>query len=142
MKALLVDASVFVAALLESNTHHAASRQFFTLLRENEKLPYLVVPATIVLEVANILTKFGRHREARSLPSYFPTLQVVPVDDSFIRQAMPVFARVHLKTADAIVVATAFLWKAHLVSWDRQLLREAKHLIPALTPPEYLKLLR
>lgn len=96
MKTLLVDSSVFVAALLSSDSHHKTSQQFFASLRKKEKQVFLVVPATIIFEVANVLTRLGKIEAARALPRYFPTLQTIPVDDSFVSQAIPLLPRVRL----------------------------------------------
>lgn len=139
MRPLLIDASVFVSAVLESDVHHRASREFFKTLRRAEERPLFIVPATVVLEMANVLTKFGKHRQAASMAERFPILQTVAIDDTFITQAIPVLQKVRLKTADATVAISAFLHNATLVSWDRQLLREARRIVSTALPDQYIE---
>ena len=136
---LLIDSSVFIASLIETDRCHSASRHFFGVLERGEKQTVLVEPSTIILEIANVLTRSGRVREASLLLNYFTSVEIVPVDNEFITHAIPLLRRVNLKTADAIIAISAHLWDATLVSWDKKLLQEAKRITRAFTPEEYLK---
>ena len=66
-------------------------------------------------------------------------LQIIPIDLEFIRVIYPLFKKTTLKTSDALLVAVAALHETTLISWDKQLLKEAMHVVPAMTPTEYLE---
>ena len=136
---LLIDSSVFIASLIETDRCHSASRHFFGVLEKGEKQTVLVEPSIVVLEIANVLTKSGHAREATSLQPYFTSTEIIPIDNEFITHAIPLLSRVNLKTADVIIAISAHLWDATLVSWDKKLLQEAKRITRAFTPEEYLK---
>lgn len=62
----------------------------------------------------------------------------LPLDESLVRDALFVFSKVRLNAANAIVVWCALVKESALISWDKALLREARNLVPAFTPREYL----
>lgn len=136
---LLVDSSVFLSALLETDVHYADSKEFFGYLKEREVEISLVIPATVILEITNVLVKLGHPAEAGYLPRRFPTLETIAIDDEFAARAVPVLERVRLKTADAIIAIAAFLEKATLISWDKKLLAEAGKIVPSATPAGHLE---
>ena len=99
----------------------------------------LVIPATIVLEVANVLISLGHPKEAMVVYKYFPTLNIVAIDDDFVKRAIPLLEKVRLKTADAIIAVSAALGGAMVVSWDKKLLKETGKLTEVATPEVFLK---
>ena len=135
---LLIDSSVMIAAFLETDTHHADSKRFFEMLHKGERDHTLIEPATVVLEIENVLIRLDHAREAASLHEYFSSVEIVPIDEEFIGRASPLLQKVRLKTADAIVAITAHLWEAVLISWDKKLIREGRRIVSAYTPKEYM----
>ena len=114
---------------------HEASRGFLRSLQTIQSS--IIVPTTIVLETANVLIR-NRYTHVASVLEYLMTLEIVPFDLAFCQSAFPLLDRVRLKTYDAVVVVTAYIFQTTLISWDKQLLKEATHIVPAMTPSEYL----
>jgi len=137
---ILVDSSVFVASLLEDDPSHTSVQRFFALLDAQDDMGYSVVePATVVLEVANTLTRLGHSQEAGDITAYFSSVEIMPIDRAFINSVLPLLKNINLKTADALIAAAAHLLEAALITLDKKLLREAKKITPAYTPEEYMK---
>lgn len=134
MQKLTIDSSVFISSLLETDTFHKDSIDFFRLLTTQHAS--ITEPITVVLEVANVLTKAGR-KTLSSVIDSFLQFHILPLDESLIRDTLFVFSKVRLKTTDAIVVWCASASESTLITWDKALLREAKNLVPAFTPREY-----
>lgn len=139
--ALVVDSSVFVSALAETEEHQEVSRRFFAHLATRSVS--VVVPTTVVLEVGNALIRKGLLARSApvlaSLHARFEEFEIASVDEEFVAHALLLFPRLSLRTADAIVAVTAGLNDAALVSWDRRLLRGARVLVSTLTPAEFLR---
>lgn len=135
MQKLTIDSSVFISSLLETDPFRRDSLDFFRLLATHPASIH--EPITVPLEVANVLTKAGEKNLSSILDSFLQ-FHILPLDESLIRDALFVFSKVHLKTADAIVVWCASVSESALITWDKALLREAKNLVPAFTPREYL----
>lgn len=136
MQKLTIDSSVFISTLLETDTFHKASLDFFRLLAAHPAS--ITEPITVLLEVANVLTKAGEKNLSSVLDSFLQ-FHVLPLDESLIRDTLFVFSKVRLKTADAIVVWCTSASESALITWDKILLREARNLVPAFTPREYIK---
>lgn len=135
MQKLTIDSSVFISSLLESDTFRKDSLDFFRLLAAHPASIH--EPITVLLEVANVLTKTSGKNLSSVLDSFLQ-FHILPLDESLIRDALFIFSRVHLKTADAIVVWCASVSESTLITWDKSLLRAARNLVPAFTPREYL----
>jgi predicted nucleic acid-binding protein len=136
MTKLTIDSSVFLSALLPSDRLHDESRLFFERLKERPVT--IVEPITVVFEVCNILVKNGVRDVSRVLERLMQ-FQILELDASSVPDAQFVFQKCQLKTADAIVVWCASVSESILVSWDHKLTRQAKNLVRAYTPREYIK---
>ena len=133
---LTIDSSVFLSALLEKDSFHNASLEFFDALKKSEVT--ISEPITVLLEVANILIKNGVRDPSRALQSLLQ-FHILPLDRSMLVDAQFVFQKCRLKTADATVVWCASVSESTLISWDGKLLREAKKLVRAQKPTEYIQ---
>lgn len=136
MQKLTIDSSVFLSSLMVGDTFHKNSKEFFTSLLS----PDIVVfePMTVLLEVCNILIKNGEKDISKVIDSFL-LFQILPIDEAVLHQALFIFKKIRLKTADAIIVWCAYVSESALITWDRTLLREAGKLIEAFTPREYIK---
>src|SRR3989338_488608 len=128
MNALTIDSSVFLSSLLDRDAYHAHSLSFFSHIRTQGAITTL--PMIVILEVANILTKYGKD-PAPAINSLmrFATLAH---DQASIEESITVFKRLQLKTSDALVVWCAYVSESTLISWDKQLVRQAQKLVEAM----------
>jgi len=117
---VVVDASVWVSALVPSDVHHAASRRWLEA-RLREGTPP-VAPVVLLAEVDGAIarrtgdTRLGR--QAIDMLLAFPTLRLTPIGDNLGGEAALLAARLRLRGVDAVYVATAVLVGAPLVTWD------------------------
>lgn len=135
MQRLTIDTSVYVSLLEEADALHEPSLAFFNTINQAEIS--IVVPATVPLEVVNAVIRYGR-TEIQEVVRQFLIVDIMPIDRAMIEKVPQVFHQVRLKTADALVVFTASAYETTLISWDKQLLKEAAHIVPAMTPSQYL----
>lgn len=136
MTKVTIDSSVFLSSLLEGDRFHDESRLFFEQLKRQEVI--IVEPITVLLEVGNILQKQGM-RDIGKILDRMAQFQILELTLPMLADAHFVFQKCRLKTADAIVVWCASVSESILVSWDNQLVREAKKLAIAEKPTEYIK---
>ncbi len=136
MTKITIDSSVFLSALIDGDRFHDESRVFFDNIKDQNSV--IVEPITVLLEVVNILIKNGV-RDAGLVLERLLEFQILDLDASMFSDSQFVFQKCRLKTADALVVWCASVSESILVSWDRQLLREAKKLAIAENPSEYIK---
>ena len=134
---ITVDSSVFLSSLLETDVFRKESRAFFTALTASEDVT-ITEPITVLFEVANILTRAGERNISPILDSFLQ-FHILPLDEAMIREILFISSKVRLKTADALVVWAAYASESTLITWDKTLLREARHLVPAFTPPDFIK---
>ncbi len=136
MLKLTIDSSVFLSSLMMGDTFHKDSKAFFTSLLSTDMVVF--EPMIVPLEVANILSKIGDKHIAEVLDS-FSQFHILSIDEEMFQEALFIFGKLRLKTADAIIVWCAYVSESTLITWDRALLREAGKLVPAFTPRDYVK---
>lgn len=137
MEKITIDSSVFISAFLETDRFHEESKKFFHHLQSRELL--VIEPIIVLLEVLNVLTKAGV-KDCSPILESFRAFHTMPLNDSMVSEAHFVFQKCQLKTSDAIIVWCASASESTLVSWDAQLVREAKKLTVAQRPSDYLRL--
>jgi predicted nucleic acid-binding protein len=133
---IVVDASVWVAAFVDSDRRHRVSRVW--LDRQAGQQTLLVAPVLMLAEVAGTISmRTGNpqlgHRVVSTLLR-FPRLRVVSVDAKLGREAADVAANLGISGQEAVFVATARSLWVPLVTWDRELRRRAEKLVPAYEP--------
>jgi predicted nucleic acid-binding protein len=139
-RAVTVDASVWVASAVASETHHATSMELVRLLWRHQVR--LVQPTLFPIEVAAALgRRFPRSGQAQSAVQQLasiPRLAVVPLDAELAPLATRLAADHGLRGADAVYVATALMADATLLTLDEEVIRRAVAMVPVQTPQQWL----
>ena len=135
LKTLLLDSSVYISGLNTKDSFHKLTKKFAIRLKNKEV--DIIVPVLVVLEVANIL-----QQPAEDVFYIFEDGLLINLDLSLIKEIIPLFKKIKLKTSDAVIAATAKIYEAGIISWDKKLVKESKKLVNAHTPEEYLQELR
>jgi predicted nucleic acid-binding protein len=139
---IVVDTSVWVGVLLESDLHHQLSRSWYAGW-SIEELP-VHLPTLLLAELAGVLRRRGTpsfdiaeileeivEREAVDLHS---------LDRQAARSASTIAATTGLKGADAVFVALAATLDVPLVSWDQQQRERGAYFCRTMTPVEAMEL--
>ncbi len=133
---MVVDASVWVSALVVHDTHHRASRRW--LRRHSSRGSVLVVPTLALAEVAGAISRRtadpalgGRAVEAIL---GLPRLRLVPLDPELGREAGRIAADHGLRGGDAVYVATAARHALPLVTLDAELPTRIGRVVRILRP--------
>ena len=134
-EALLLDSSVYISSLNTEDSFHKLTKEFAMQLRNREM--EIIVPVLIVLEVANVL-----RQPAEDVFCIFEDSLIVNLDLSLTKSIIPLFKEIKLKTSDAVIAATAKIYEAGIISWDKKLVKESRKLVDAYTPKEYLQELK
>lgn len=96
---MVVDASVWVSALVPVDVHHAASRRWLEA-RLQEGAP-LIAPVILLAEVGGAIARrtgdAALGRQAAGMLLAFPTLRLTPVDDRLGGEAALLAARLRLR---------------------------------------------
>jgi len=139
MTLITIDSSVYLSALIQKDHFHRASQQFFHKIEAEKK--DVVLPMLIPLEVTNILYQHGIPliKVQQIFESFYttPRIRVIALDQAFGRAFVENVAKFQLKTSDGIIAASCFHFKATLVTWDKQLMTQTKHLLDTQTPLEW-----
>lgn len=136
MKALVVDASVWVSAADGSDALSEVSRSFLALVVERE-VP-IVLPEHAELEIACALARRlcdagqGRYLAGRMLES--PLVTTHSSNRARFRKAVAVGTRRFLRSGDALYAALAEELECEVVAWDGELVERAA----AVTPQEWI----
>lgn len=132
---VVVDASVWVSALLPAETQHVTSRQWFDHYAASDGL--LVEPILLLAEVAGAIARRSDARLAEQTIDKLQrlsTIRLVPVDRVIGQQAVRLASAQRLRGADAIYVALAYHLGIPLVTWDEEQRTRAGAVITILTP--------
>lgn len=134
---LVLDSSVFISYLNKDDVLHKATNQLMQYLLNKQKF-IIIIPAIVFLEVANVLARKKRDFIEDYMLSVFQKYQVVDIDLHFARSLLPLFKQINLKTSDAIILGTAILNKATLITWDEKFQKQAKKFVDKQTPKTFL----
>ena len=126
---------------MSRDSNHAASLNWWRVYTTAGGI--LVAPELVLVEVAAALGRQTKQiafaQQAVSYLYYTSQVQFVPMDIALLLDAADLAARLSLKGADAVYVATARLKAIPLVSWDReQLTRASSVLTNAYTPATFV----
>lgn len=132
----VVDASVWVSALVAGETDHAASRAW--LERRAHASQLVVGPSLLLPEVAAAISRrTGRprlgHRAVSALLRW-PGLRIVAIDEELAEKAARLAADLRLRGADAVYVAVACRIEVPLVTWDREQLERGTRVVSVMEP--------
>lgn len=133
---MVVDASVWVSALVPQDVHHATSGRWLSdRLAAGETL---IIPILALAEVAGAIARRTGAPElgqqAADQIARVPGSRLVALDLDLGTEAARIAASRQLRGADAIYVATARLLNATLVTWDEELLSRAAGLVQVVHP--------
>ncbi len=131
----VVDSSVFISALGQDETFSIASRKFLKLINETN----IVLPSLVVVEVINVLRR-QKYKLYRKIADYLLSFQIVNLDDLVIKKLVDeAHLLPDLKTADTLVLLSADITKATLITWDKKLLNVHGKYCTVYSPEEYLR---
>lgn len=150
---VIVDSSVWAAALKPRDSHHKVSNEFFAeaLKRHDE----LYAPCTLLWEIdASLahpqkLEKFPLHRGDRRkwiMQYYSPAMRdalrqrkLIPIDQGLFDRTMSLVCS-SVKGADRIFISCALDKNGILISWDQNQVKRASDWgVKAGTPQAYLQ---
>lgn len=97
-----------------------------------------VVPIIVFLETGNVLQKTSSGFKNEDLIRFFEDHNIVNLDLQLAKELLVVFKNFNLKTSDAIILGTAILNNAALITWDERFKKEAKKFADAQTPKTFL----
>ena len=137
---LTVDASVFVAAIRQTEMHNAASVEFLEELRTHPRPLYC--PTLVLTEsVAAIGRATGDAALVQigfDIVQTIPDIRLIPLDLDLARRAADLAASQRLRGADAVYLAVAQLNNSTLITWDAEMLQRGPAVLPTLTPSDWL----
>ena len=138
---MIVDASVWVASVLNGDAHHEVSLAFlhrFVMERQLATVP-LLVWAEIAGAVARRTGDTGRGMKVAELITAKIWVRGVPLDATLAGDAMRLAARLRLRGADAVYVALAAACREPLITLDTEMLERARRVTEAFTPEQWLQ---
>lgn len=133
---MVVDATVWISALIKSDVNHLPSEIWRQSWLRNPSR--IVLPIIALAEVGGAISRrigspFVADRLVASLSSD-PKIEIRDLDRNLGQQAARVASRYRLRGADAVYVALATDLGLPLVTWDQEILDRASDIIDLRTP--------
>lgn len=142
MKNILIDSNVFISSFLKEEEACEQSDIFLAHVATNEVVYRIILPRLVILEsTVNIYRKTTDKEKAMSVQRFAEErrkCEVVEFDAVVQKTSEHLMEKVVLKTSDLTLVAMAYLMDAEIISWDKQLLKEASKVVSAITPTAFL----
>lgn len=136
LRAVVVDASVYVADAVHGEASHTVAAEFLVALARQGVdlyLPSIAMPE-VAAAVARVVGNSTLAIEATQLYRSWPRTHVVPVDAWLSERAVAVASSRRLRGCDAIYVALAQQLGITLVSLDHEQRERAPDDVTALSP--------
>jgi len=128
----LIDSSIYISALNSDDVLQPTSQTALSIIQKSR----IIVPALIISEIITVLNKTNPKATKPAVHSLLNNV-VVALDVKFIHQFLRRIPPVnHLKTSDLVIAITALIYKATLITWDKQLINNTKSLCVAITPTQ------
>lgn len=138
---ILLDSNVYISAYVKSDLFHQVSEACLEYLQVHGDM--IIMSYLALFEVITVLM---RMREKESHIRFFSEIMkamsnrpplglTADMEPSLLLHGFSI----SLKTSDMIMALTAFEEQAILLTWDKQMIREAKKIIRCVTPEEFLK---
>lgn len=133
---VVIDASVWVSALLMTDSNHSAALNWISqhLLGGG----FLVAPVLLVTETASAVARATgnptRGHQATNELYATPELSLVQIDQDLVDEATNLAADLMLRGADAYYVAVAKRLSLSLVTFDKEQLSRTAHVIATIRP--------
>jgi predicted nucleic acid-binding protein len=138
---MVLDASVWVAALINKEQHHAESVELLGRLVQDRRTAF--APILVLAEVAGAVARQTRDSARAETGLRFMRAQnwlsIHPFTESQGETAAAIAAQYFLRGADAVYVALARQLGTPLVTWDKELLERAAAVVPTFTPADWLR---
>ena len=138
---MIIDASVWVAAVLEQDAHHASTRAFirrFVTQAQTAKVP-LLAWAEIAGAVSRRTGDAHKGLQTAHTLATQTWVEGIPLDESLAHESVRLAANLRLRGADAVYVALAASLKQPLLTLDNEMLERTKGIIDAMTPAQWLE---
>lgn len=138
---MIVDASVWVASVLDKDAHHEVSLAFMHRFVKERQIA--TVPMLVWAEIAGAVARRTGDTERGLKAAGLITAQVwvkgVPLDASLASEAMRLAATLKLRSADAVYVALAATCREPLITLDAEMLERARNVAEVFTPEQWLQ---
>ena len=138
---MIVDASVWVASVLDKDAHHHVSLAFMHRFVKEQQVA--TVPLLVWAEIAGAVARrtgdADRGMKVAELIAAKIWVKGVPLDASLAHESMRLAARLRLRGADAVYVALAVAYREPLLTLDAETLERARGLAEAFTPEQWLE---
>lgn len=138
---MIVDASVWVASILDQDIHHSESTAFVRRLielRQSASVPALAWP-----EISGAVSRRAGDAERGIKVAEFLAAQSwissFPLDSMLARDAMRIAAGQRIRGADAVYVALAATRRLALITLDAEMLERAPAGVECLSPADWLQ---
>jgi predicted nucleic acid-binding protein len=138
---MIVDASVWVASVLDNDAHHRVSLAFMHRFVKEQQIA--TVPLLIWAEIAGAVARrtgdTDRGMKVAELIAAKIWVRGAPLDTSLASESMRLAARLRLRGADAVYVALAAACREPLLTLDVEMLERARGVVDAFTPAQWLE---
>ena len=138
---MIVDASIWVASILDSDRHHSASAAFVRRLielRQPASVPALVWP-----EISGaVARRTGDPERGIKLARFLAAQNWItsfPLDSKLARESMRIAAGQRIRGADAVYIALAATRGEPLITLDAEMLERAPANVERLSPADWLQ---
>lgn len=143
-KALVVDASVLLANFVPHENKHALAKQF--LERVKHRKLTLILPVITFCETLQVYFRIFQNRDAQDRLfqemidwNIQKNLRLMNLEAAFLTYFAAHHTLFALKTSDSVLALTAKRFKCPLISWDKQLIQNARPHVQAMTPEKFLE---
>jgi predicted nucleic acid-binding protein len=139
VKHFILDSSVYISYLNPKDVLHIETKRFINKITSPDI--NFIVPIIVFLEVGNVLQKILPKFRNEDLIRFFEDHTIVSLDLQQAYELLAIFKNFNLKTSDAIILGTAILNNARLITWDEKFKKGAKKLLDVQTPKTFISLL-
>lgn len=138
---MIVDASVWVASVLEKDAHHEVCLAFMHRFVKEQQIA--IVPLLVWAEIAGAVARRTRDTDrgmkVAELVAAKAWVRGVTLDASLANESMRLAARLRLRGADAVYVALAAACHEPLLTLDAEMLERTRGVAEAFTPEQWLQ---
>ncbi|MCO5220660.1 MAG: type II toxin-antitoxin system VapC family toxin [Thermomicrobiales bacterium] len=139
---IVVDASVWLSAILESDIHHHETLPWRTSIERTGE--QIAVPSHFPAEVAGVLSRTGSDRlfitGTLDLIGAESLFTIYPIDVQFGLACAELANSAAVRGSDAIYLALARFLQVPLLSWDRQQRERGALFCRTMTPVEAMEM--
>ncbi|MDP1612092.1 MAG: type II toxin-antitoxin system VapC family toxin [Sulfuritalea sp.] len=138
---MIVDASVWVASVLDKDVHHEVGLAFMHRFVKEQQIA--TVPLLVWAEIAGAVARRTGDTDRGMKVAEFIAAKIwvrgVPLDATLAGESMRLAANLKLRGADAVYVALAATCREPLITLDVEMLERARGVAEAFTPEQWLQ---